>query len=264
MAASYTLIAFMEDPDAMKPNPIHSTSVARDYGFKAALVGGVTTYGWATQAITDVFGSEWLDHGWAEVRFRRPVYPGDELTITVDDDGHLSATHGEHVCFSGQVGAGDGPWRDEFSLSGRTEAELAPDPRPVLTPETLPLGQDLAAWSTPISVAEAETIARDRQAEKMAEFYGQRPRVHPSWIAGQPIHWLHHSFDFGPSIHAESRIQHVRPTFAGEPYVMSGRCIDTFERKGHRYIACDTALLDSEGQVHALIRHTSVYLVAPR
>ena len=32
-------------------NPIHSTEVAKAYGFDGPLVGGVTVWGWATETI---------------------------------------------------------------------------------------------------------------------------------------------------------------------------------------------------------------------
>ncbi|MCZ6889263.1 MAG: MaoC family dehydratase, partial [Gammaproteobacteria bacterium] len=94
-----TIIAFMDDPDEIKPNPIHSTSVAKDYGFDGALVGGATAYGWTVRTIVDALGVEWLDHGWVELRFKRPIYPGDALEVRVDDDGNLSVKNGDVLCF---------------------------------------------------------------------------------------------------------------------------------------------------------------------
>ena len=50
--AERRITAFMEDPDAPRPeNPIHSTSGGTEYGYRAALVGGVTVYGWTAPAI---------------------------------------------------------------------------------------------------------------------------------------------------------------------------------------------------------------------
>ena len=64
-----TLVAFMDDPDAPRPeNPIHSTSGALEYGYAAALVGGVVVYGWATPLILDVLGDTW-----PPPRVRRPL-----------------------------------------------------------------------------------------------------------------------------------------------------------------------------------------------
>ena len=35
-------------------NPIHSTEVAKAYGFSGPLVGGVTVWGWATDTILEL------------------------------------------------------------------------------------------------------------------------------------------------------------------------------------------------------------------
>ena len=257
-----TLTAFMEDPDALKPNPIHSTAVARDYGYRAALGGGVTVYGWTGAPVVEVLGQEWLDTGWAELTFKRPVYPGDTVDIRVAEDGSLAVTHDGVECVAGRVGCGDAPWRNELTESERTVPEASPDPLPALTPQTVPIDRDLAARRVALSKEESIELCRNRQRERMTCFYGNKPRVHPSWIAGQPIHWLHHSYAFGPSIHARSRIQHLAAAHAGQDFIVTGRCVGAYEKREHQYIECDTALRDDGGTTYALVRHTSVYQVA--
>ena len=67
--------------------PIHTDAGAQAAGFPRALVAGVTTYAYVANIPARDWGTEWLDHGGAEVRFRKPVFDGDTLTITsVDDD----------------------------------------------------------------------------------------------------------------------------------------------------------------------------------
>ena len=146
-----TLTAFMEDPDALKPNPIHSTAVARDYGYRAALVGGVTVYGWTVAPVVEVLGLEWLDTGWAELTFKRPVYPGETVDIRVAEDGSLAVTHDGVECVAGRVGCGDAPWRNELTESERTVPEASPNPLPALTPQTVPIDRDLAARRVALS-----------------------------------------------------------------------------------------------------------------
>jgi len=264
MAVRNDITAFMEDPDAIKPNPIHSTSVAKDYGFEGALVGGATAYGWTAQTVMQALGEQWLDYGWAEVSFKRPIYPGDALTIAVSDDGALSVGHGDVVCFMGRVGLGDAPWRDEFAVLEKPTATPPTDPMQRLTLDIAPVGQDLATRAVRFSIAEAQEIATVREGETDDRFCGDAPRVHPAWIAEQPIHWLHHSYDYGPSIHAKSRIQHVAPAYAGQTFSVAGRCIDAYERKGHHYIVNDTELLAEDGRLLAQVRHTSVFQVAKK
>jgi len=76
--ASSTITAFLDgvdDPLAIA-NKIHSTAGARQLGYKAPLVGGVTLYSWCCADILKVLGEEWLDFGWADISFLRPVFPG--------------------------------------------------------------------------------------------------------------------------------------------------------------------------------------------
>ena len=51
------------DDNADITNPIHSTEVAKSYGFAGPLVGGVTVWGWATDTILEALGEDWLDNG---------------------------------------------------------------------------------------------------------------------------------------------------------------------------------------------------------
>ena len=102
--------AFMEDPDADKPNPIHSTKTAREHGFRGALVGGATAFGWTARTIVAALGSRWLDKGWVHLKFVNPIYPDDALRFEVagSDDQAWSLRVGRDadVCILGELGLG--------------------------------------------------------------------------------------------------------------------------------------------------------------
>lgn len=264
MTVQHTITAFMEDPDKIRPNPIHSTSVAKDYGFRGALIGGVTAYGWTVRTIVEAVGMSWLDHGWAELKFIQPIYPNDALVVTVTDDGELRVMREDALCLKGTVGVGDGPWIDEFTVPTNTSSQAQATDLPQLTLENAPVGQDLKARAVSVTVAEAERYAHDKERETLTCFYGQEARVHPAWIAEQPIRWLHHSYNYGPSIHASSRIQHCAGAYAGQTFTVAGHCVDAYERKGHHYIVNDTVLLGEDGQSLSQVRHTSIFRVAKR
>ena len=137
MTATRTITAFLDGPDSVDiTNPIHSTAVAAEYGFRAALVGGVTVYGWAAPAILEALGPGWLAEGWVDVAFKQPVYPGDEMTAAVGGGpGHaLEMTNGAGVrCLVGTVGMGAAPWLAEVASPTRRIAEPRPEWRPDLT-----------------------------------------------------------------------------------------------------------------------------------
>ena len=62
-------------------NKIHDDTVARRLGFRGGLVPGVTVYAYMTRPILAAFGREWLERGRAGVRFTKPIYEGEEVTL---------------------------------------------------------------------------------------------------------------------------------------------------------------------------------------
>ncbi len=124
--AKQKITAFMDNPDAPRPgNPIHSTGSAKAYGYEGALVGGATVYGWAVRTIVEALGEAWLDEGWAEVQFRRPVYPGDEIDIGVADDGAFNIAKGDQICIRGEVGLGEAKWLRDLAMPANLTPVLA-------------------------------------------------------------------------------------------------------------------------------------------
>ena len=288
------LTAVLDDADEPKPdNMIHSTDGARAYGYRAALVGGATVYGWAVRTIVRALGPGWLTHGWAQVTFRKPVYPADSLRAHVLASGELalyrdSSGDGQRntpepygsepytsepyaaeigapeICIDGQVGLGDAPWLADL----RYPELLLPVERasvvPRLTPDNVPRGQPLIARRVPLSRQEAVRFARDKERESDLQFVGDSPLAHPAWLASQPIYLLHHNFEYGPAIHVQSHIQHLAPALVDTAYLVAGSCVDSYERKGHFYMVNDCLLRDGAGTDVARLRHTVIYQVARR
>jgi hypothetical protein len=87
--APYRVVARNIDPDA--DNAIHDDDVARRYGFTGALVPGVELFACATSPLVAAWGQRWLEAGRIDLRFRRPVYDGEELLVELRD-GALTVT----------------------------------------------------------------------------------------------------------------------------------------------------------------------------
>ena len=122
-AVARTIVATMPDADTPNPgNPIHSSDSARDYGFRAALVGGATIYGWCVPTIIDAAGTAWLDHGWADVAFRRPVFPNDRLELRIDADGSFEVRGDVRVRISKVPSGAIATVRRSFGNTGRRNA----------------------------------------------------------------------------------------------------------------------------------------------
>tara|TARA_Y100000310_G_C20671251_1_gene810434 strand:- start:1676 stop:2521 length:846 start_codon:yes stop_codon:yes gene_type:complete len=264
------MTAFMHDPDAPRPgNPIHSTDGGREYGYKAALIGGVNVYGWATPVILEALGTTWLRNGWIEVAFRRPTYPGDEMTV------HILAGSGEEFvlqmdneegqhCLLGTLGLGTAPWFDDLHAPAFMPGEELPASLPQLSMANAPVDRDLRPRTVHLSSIEASDFSARMQADANPLYHGDKPLIHPAWLAGQMTRLLHHSYDYGPAIHAKSQIQNLAPAHAGQTLTVTGHCHEVYERKGHHYIVNDGAIWSQPGEELVRLRHTAIFQVAKR
>jgi len=260
--------AFLDGPDSPDiSNPIHSTEVAHSFGFKAALVGGVTVWGWCARAILDVFGERWLADGWADVHFRQPVYPGDALTIRVASGpppcAFEVANQDGEVCLRGEVGLGSAPWLKDLTTSGWRTAEPAPAELPELTLASAPTGRELRPMALPYQANDATAYASEKQRDEAPPWVGPAARIHPGWIAARMTPLLKHSFAYGPSIHTRTQVQHLAPALAGQNVTVAGRFIQAYERKGHHVAELDGQLLSETGSELARLRHTTIFRPRP-
>ncbi|GAB4330754.1 MAG: hypothetical protein Kow0010_15770 [Dehalococcoidia bacterium] len=268
--ATARVVAFLDNEDSLAiPNIIHSTAGAAEYGYRAALVGGVTVYGWAVPAVIEVLGERWLHDGWADIFFRRPVYPGDELGIRVEGRPGGACTFAMtnqdgKACLEGELGTGRAPWFGSLQRPADVAPRPSPDPLPPLTPDTLRVGNDLVPMAVPITVEEAAAHALDHERDDHPRWRGEGALIHPSWIAGRATRLMHHGFSYGPSIHARTQMQHLAPARAGQTVTVSGRFVDAYERKGHHYAVVDVLMQGEGGDDLARFRHTTIYQVAKR
>jgi acyl dehydratase len=269
-SAEHRVTAFLDGPDSKDiGNVIHSTDGAKEYGYTAALVGGVTVYGWATPSIVEALGAGWLEHGWAEIAFRHPTYPGDVLTVRVEpgegETWSLRMTKPDGAdAVVGTLGLGDAPWLGTLHDTARRVAETRPATLPRLTMDVAPVGQDLRPMAVSASAEEMREYALNKQRSTDARFTGERPLIHPGWIAARMTPLLHHSYDYGPAIHAKSHIQHLAPAESGQSVTVAGHFVETYERKGHHYGVIDGVMLAADGRPLARLRHTTIYEVAKR
>jgi acyl dehydratase len=271
-SAERTVVAFLDHEDSGDiGNPIHSTAFAQRYGFRGALVGGVTIWGWATPAILEAAGDGWLDRGWSEFVFRQPAYPGDRLRIRVRthaerDDGAFIVTvtnQGGIDCVVATVGLGDAPWLGELRTPARLDAAPAPDPKPALLLEAAPVGADLVPAAFPFSAQDARGYIRESQRADDPRFTGDRPRLHPGWIAGRVEELLRHNFALPSSMHTRSQVQQLAPAYAGQTLTAAATMIEAYERNRHHIGVFDCAILGEDGTKVAHMRHTTIFRIAP-
>lgn len=262
--------SFMDDPSNMnQPNLIHSTAGAQAFGFADALVTGSIVYGWAVPAILDALGNEWLQQGWADVRFRRPVYPNDELTVRLREmeDGAWSLEvfrEGDELTLVGAVGRGlRSDLVDDFRESPRVPVVSTPNPPPLLTPDTVPVGQQLPTHETSLDAPAVPPSEASTRVRLQGVLLDGAAHANPAGVSGRMSWYGHASYDYaGPSIHTRTQAQYFAPALSGEPLEVAAVVRDGYQRNGHEYIVYDGTIRNRSAELLAHVRHTVIFRVA--
>ncbi len=261
-----SITAFLDGEDSLSiDNIIHSTEGAAQFGFQGALVGGVTVYSWAAPALIEGLGEHWLDRGWIDFRLRRPVYPGDQITtrVTPTESGveFTMAKESGEVCIAGVAGMGEADFYQDLAVAQNRVVVPAADPPTMLTPEILPVGEDLPAMAVPMSSEEAADYADQFARDPHPRWRGAEARIHPGWIAGRCTRLIRHTYDYRAGIHAGSQIQMLGAVQAGQTLVVSGHMTDGYRRKLHEYCLLDVTISSETGEDLARLRHRTIYQV---
>lgn len=249
-------------------NPMHDDAAARAMNFKGALVPGVTVFGFVTHAFVTYFGDRWLEEGSMQVRFRKPVYAEEAVSVVSelnDDDAAEEVLHVEVrdpdndacVVASGSI-----------SANSVTASKVPNGPIPparTLPNSKLPADREHIAGArvlgciTPVFAADAAneflTLLQDDHA-----IY-RRGVTHPAWLLRQANIIVDQNFAVGPWIHVASEIRNHGLAHNDEPVEVRAQVIDLFEKKGNEYFDLDVALL-ADGDPDRLVMrvmHRAIY-----
>ena len=267
MAEVFEHLVVAANPATDSENRIHTDDVARKYGFQGGLVPGVTVYAYACAPILAALGEDWLKEGSATMRFSAPCYDGDLVTARVEPPGgarsgpphSITVSVGERTCATGTAAVAGQP-------AGAAEVEWAPLPevRPPASREVFAPGTLLG--TIPLPTDETRTSSYLESIGEPAQIYSRQRIVHPGMLLNG-ANWILSANVVMPAwVHVESRIGHRRPVRIGEPVQVRGIVADSFERKGHRFVAVELAWMAGEGpgatELVASGRHTAIWELA--
>lgn len=256
-----TVTATPDPPPLGVPNPIHATAGATEAGYEGALVAGVRTYGWVAEVLVAVAGEAWMDGGWVDFTLRRPLFAGEEVTISVvPGEGGWAlqvAKGGDRVVLDGTAGLGTASWFDELDPPEPSPPQGPPALRASYTVATAPIGEPLQPLGTMVSAGDAQRLATVDLG--LDGTMVPVDRLHPWFLASRMAPLTRHNFTYGPTIHVRSQIQHCGPAPVGTEVVVGARIIDAYERKGHCYQVLDGVLHTTDGTELARLRHHSIF-----
>ena len=270
---SSVVTAYLDNDDSPDiENPIHSTEIARAYGYEGPLIGGVTVWGWATDTIIEAIGNNWLSEGWAEYSFRRPVFPGNVLTITVKSSTEdftnswnvAMQNQSGDLCVVGKIGIGEASWEKTLTRP----INMSPSDVVGKKPLTLNRAKNSTSWAALQLEFNEDTYEEIKHKNRLtsdpifAPSQGDTPIAHPSWVAGWAEGLMRHNFDIPSSMHTKSLVKHHSSIPLGTKLVGGAEVIDAYERKGHQYIEFDVLLQDTGSNDIAQIRHRTIFRIA--
>jgi acyl dehydratase len=242
-------------------NRIHSDDVARRYGFRGGLVPGVTVFAYMTRPVAEAWGREWLEGGALSARFALPVYDGQEIAVEAHEagDGALDLTvrtPDGTVAASGQAKRAAGA--AAFEIAAYPTAPLpTPDERPPASFEALPPGT-LGSLPGAGFHAEYADVFLAQIADDLPLYKGGA-LAHPGWLIQAANEILSSNVKLGPWIHVSSQATFVTPAIDGDVLTTRGRVVETFERKGHKFVDLDVLVVanDTAPVMHA--RHQAIF-----
>lgn len=250
------------NPSVASENRMHSDDVAAAYGFKGALVPGVTVFSHMTQPLVARHGADWLARGSAEVEFAKPAYEGELLSIkTVSAGGAnsyaLTCVNEQGVelaRMSAQLRDAP-PVRDKRAL---LEPAAATGERPEVTWDLMEVGKPFPALAWKPTRADNLEWCADSRDELAIYRKGAAPLLHPGFVLRQANLVLRNRFTLPAWIHTGSRIAFHAAARASEAFEVRAIPEEKWQRKGHEFVRLYVCML-RDGSVVTEILHTAIF-----
>ncbi len=241
-------------------NKIHDDAVARRFGFKGGLVPGVEVYAYMTHLPVMRWGRDWLEHGVAECRLRKPVYDGETAIVTAAETPKgldILIESGGETCLTGHAALPQSPPSPPAVFAAAPLPPDRPENRPPADETSLAVGIRLA--SRPFRATGEYAAQYLRDIGETLPLYATEGLVHPGTILHFGNWVLRENVALGPWMHVGSRVEHFGLARLGEE--LSARALVTanYEHKGHRFVEADVMVYAEGTRPIARIAHTAIY-----
>ena len=248
-------------------NKIHDDAVAASYGFRGALVPGITVYAYMTVPLVERFGLDWLERGSIQVKFHQPFYATEEVIVNarVDADSEpikvsVTAERGDGtVCATALATINDpSNWLGEAGVSDYPGAPLPEaESRREASRESLIAGAALGSIRQKFELPDATLL--ESLEERLPVYFGSQAIAHPFALLRLSNQILMSNVKLGPWIHTSSDVINRSAVRNGEEVSVRGRVRESFERKGHEFVVLDVLVVANGDRIVQQVRHTAIY-----
>lgn len=243
---------------------IHDDAVARERGYKAALVPGAFVYGHISRLAINAWGQDWAAHGAMSTRFRRPVYNHENITVSagpLQDDGYVDKAM--VVVRNDEAELVAEGWIALPHLTPEPPAESAVpllpslDDPPVIEAGGLQADLPLRSRERALTQEAFETSLADF-GESHA-IYRDPGFVHSGMLMRLAMGDTNSTWKLpGPFVLVSTETQHFALVRPGQRIRIGGQVVETFERKGRHYLVTEEYLF-ADGTIAARFRRTQIY-----
>jgi hypothetical protein len=254
------------NPVPESENRIHSDEVAAEYGFRGALVPGVTVSAYLIHPAVAAWGEAWLERGRARVVVHSPVYDREIFRVAVSK-ASSSAYEAELFdptgvrCASAQVELPD-PGLVPPPPKLRHDAILGRGfDRPKASRDVMAqrqrdgLSAMRARWNE-----SAEITSYLEDPERMARCFSERGLANPAFVLGLTNWALAGNVRMSPWLHLQTDSQNYRSIAANTELVVESTIADLFQKKGHEFIDVDMNIFDRADEAPvARVRLRAIY-----
>ncbi len=255
MPATRTVSAF--NTATASENKIHDDAVASRFGFTGGLVPGVDVFAYLAHMPMARWGKDWLGGGFCQARFIKPVYDGDDATITstpeLDGSIRLAVSARGDVCATGSARA-KGAAEPQTLLGAGAMPDH--DTRPKASMESLRPGATLGALRETYTREDGLwhiDAVRDDPA-----LYDDGRIANAAWLLRRANYVLADNVKLGPWIHVESAINLHGFLYEDEQLEVRAVVADNVDTKGHLMVVLDVQMLAGRRWI-ASCRHWAIY-----
>lgn len=237
---------------------VHSDEVARSLGFAGALVAGRAIYSHLLHPLLERFGEALLSQGRCQVRFLKPAYEGEALTIQtlpVGDgidprDLQVNAVNGEGAVVASLEASLPGPMPDSPGAKPEPLGEMEPFSGEKIEGawELLEPGKPLAAH--PWRPTQRENLEWcDEIGEALPLFRGGASGVlHPGLVPTATTAMLHDQLIIRGWVHVSSEFITHRLLRAGQALELRATPTEKWEKNGRRFVKLHVVVLEDAAE----------------